>query len=370
MKVKKTLWYGAILLSVAGLLLTGYLTWAHVTGSIADICRPGSGCSTVLTSEYAQFLGLPTALYGLVFYLTALLLFLSYPLVRVPARGLVLNVLLALHLAAFLTSILLTIYSFVELETTCPYCLVSVGLITLLFAGLIFWYIRGSRLGEIDLGTTQFWQASTAVLGVLSLLLVASTVYGFMSANPDRSGSTETHVLAYDQLSVGRAGAPIRVVEFFDLECPHCQRFTLEIFPRIRENYIETGQVLWTFRHSPIPSIHDRALYAHSVLSLVPPNHFLEAKKRIMRDAPRWVTRSGGDHRGYFKSLLEKYGVKDSAVTPELRTHMRQRRQTFAAMGVRGTPFFLVNGKAFGSLEYGDWKQKFDALLEQQTQRR
>jgi uncharacterized membrane protein len=57
-------------LAAAGIAVAGYLLWARETGS-ALICSTG-GCETVQNSAYAEVLGIPVALLGLLGYLLLL----------------------------------------------------------------------------------------------------------------------------------------------------------------------------------------------------------------------------------------------------------------------------------------------------------
>src|SRR5579872_6679607 len=59
-------------LAVAGLLLTGYLTWTAFAGMNVKGCAVGAGCDVVLTSKWSRFLGLPTSFWGLLTYMTLL----------------------------------------------------------------------------------------------------------------------------------------------------------------------------------------------------------------------------------------------------------------------------------------------------------
>jgi uncharacterized membrane protein len=62
---------GALVL--AGLAVAGYLTWAHYAG--ADVvCVRGGGCETVQKSSYSEIVGIPVAVFGLLFYATMLFL--------------------------------------------------------------------------------------------------------------------------------------------------------------------------------------------------------------------------------------------------------------------------------------------------------
>lgn len=55
-----------------------------------------------------------------------------------------------------------------------------------------------------------------------------------------------------------RETAKIAIVEFSDYECPYCARFKDETFNQIKENYIDSGQVILVFRDFPL-SFHDPA---------------------------------------------------------------------------------------------------------------
>src|SRR3954451_20336105 len=47
---------------------------------------------------------------------------------------------------------------------------------------------------------------------------------------------------------LGRATAPLTVVEYVDVQCPYCARFSDEIFPTVVKRYVRTGRVRILFR--------------------------------------------------------------------------------------------------------------------------
>ncbi len=66
---------------------------------------------------------------------------------------------------------------------------------------------------------------------------------------------------AYDpQLDhiLGNPEAPVKVVEYMDLECQHCKTFQATMH-RVMEHYGASGKVAWVSRHSPLASIHSKA---------------------------------------------------------------------------------------------------------------
>lgn len=58
----------AMLLALVGIGIAGYLTYVHYAG-IDPVCTGGGGCEKVQTSEYAELVGVPVALLGLLGYI-------------------------------------------------------------------------------------------------------------------------------------------------------------------------------------------------------------------------------------------------------------------------------------------------------------
>lgn len=364
--MKRFLWISGLVLVLAGIGLTLFLTWAHFNGSLGHICGEGSACQSVLTSEYATVAGLPTALYGLIFYVFFFSGILAYPLTHEQGESFVLNTLLGLSGTAFVVSVLLMSYSMIGLSGFCFYCGISFGLVTLLFMGTLFWRIRGAREGEFSVSSITSWQGLTAGLAVLLVVMIGVSIH-FYGQQPQQSSESKTlreaRLLAYDSRSVGSPNAPIRVVEFFDLECPACQQFTNQVFPKIKRQYIDTGEVLWTFRFFPLPRHHKHALEAHTALSMVPPSDFLDAKKNIMENTNRWVSRSVNDPQPFLRGVLSNYGLGEATFSDRMRDHLLKQRNGYAQFGIQSTPSFMVNGELVtGGRPITYWQQLFSEI--------
>jgi protein-disulfide isomerase len=72
-----------------------------------------------------------------------------------------------------------------------------------------------------------------------------------------RDGSPRPVLLSSDHV-LGNADAPLVVFMYEDYESTTCGRFVRNEFSEIKEQYIDTGRVLWVFRHFPRTN-HDRA---------------------------------------------------------------------------------------------------------------
>ncbi len=359
-------WLGSILLAFAGVCLTLFLTWAHVNGSIGAVCSTGSGCRDVLSSSYGEFLGLPTAFYGFLFYGSLLMLFSGYPMVSASFRSTVFSLILALSTVGFVVSLALTLISLTVLGTTCSYCIVSLVLATLIFFGTVFWWIRGSRNKTFSINASGTVWRYLAMVSVVLLLVVGGFYFNTATGSTTDVRMDEIVALASGPHSIGNPTAPVRVVEFYDLACPYCRRFTNRTFPKIRKNYIETGKVLWAFRPFPLTNSHQHSLQAFSVLHTIPNHQYLSAKKRIMNNPKQWKARHTRAPEDFFNGLLLEYGLSMSTDAIPQRSYdkilTKQRR--FARLGVTGTPTFMVNGELVQIGPYREWKRKLEALLE------
>ena len=111
----------ALVLSVLGIGVAGYLTWVHYA-HLEPVCvGGGGGCAKVQASEQSELAGVPVALLGLLAYVVLLAANLARgELARMAAA------LTALTGAGF--SVYLTIESVTVIEATCQWCLASLVL--------------------------------------------------------------------------------------------------------------------------------------------------------------------------------------------------------------------------------------------------
>lgn len=81
-----------------------------------------------------------------------------------------------------------------------------------------------------------FW----GTLGALSIASCSAYMIASQSLPPP------VEVAIDGQPTIGHPQASVRVVLFEEPKCPHCKRFTEEVFPKIKEKYIDTKQISFT----------------------------------------------------------------------------------------------------------------------------
>src|SRR5262249_6013127 len=50
----------------------------------------------------------------------------------------------------------------------------------------------------------------------------------------------------------GEANAPVTIVEYASMTCPHCAHFHETTYPEMKKKYIDTGKVRFIFREFPL----------------------------------------------------------------------------------------------------------------------
>ncbi len=99
------------------------------------------------------------------------------------------------------------------------------------------------------------------VLGVVAVLaIVGLAITEFAgpsgddggSAGPTSTAKTVMPVIGADEFIIGKPDAPITIVEYASLTCPHCARFHTDTLPKLKEKYIDPGKVRLVYRDFPL----------------------------------------------------------------------------------------------------------------------
>ena len=168
-----------------------------------------------------------------------------------------------------------------------------------------------------------------------------------LAPDPDRTG----HTVAGDPF-YGSPDAPIVVVEFSDFQCPYCSRHTLATQPVLDTQFIEPGDVMWVFKHFPIPNIHPFAFSASVAAECAARQEaFWSYHHRLFQEVEAW---SHPQNRDYFVALAAEFELDVDAfatcLTEDEPAQAVQSDMEAGAPFVRGTPTFVVLSGGEGRL--------------------
>lgn len=152
------------------------------------------------------------------------------------------------------------------------------------------------------------------------------------------------------EASWGRADAPVTIVQYASLTCPHCRRFHLETFPELKRTYIDTGKVRYILREFPIGRSSGNATIA---LRCAPKEKYLDLYGKFLTQQSSWVSQDVrpdeifkvasqvGMTRAQFDACL-----KNQAMIDDLNWVKDRGRK----LGIIGTPNFFIAGKLVKSV--------------------
>ena len=85
---------------------------------------------------------------------------------------------------------------------------------------------------------------------------------------------------------MGNPDAPVKLVEYASLTCPHCRDFTEHAADPLREKYVKTGRVSWEFRNFVLNPLD---VAATLVARCQGPQPYFKLAEQLYADQENWV---------------------------------------------------------------------------------
>lgn len=145
MKIK----FATITVAILGILDATYLTVIKFTG-IKALCVEGIGdCWTVNQSRYSEWNGIPISLFGILTYLSIILIISLQNRVKFLFDFGSIFV-FGIALTGFFFSIYLTYLQFAVIKAVCPFCIISATTMTIVFILSLITLIYDQRETNLD----------------------------------------------------------------------------------------------------------------------------------------------------------------------------------------------------------------------------
>ena len=150
-------------------------------------------------------------------------------------------------------------------------------------------------------------------------------------------------VTATDRV-LGRADAPVTVIEYASFTCSHCADWTNEVLPSFKTRYIDTGKVRLVYRNLPTSPVN-LAMTAAGIARCSAPDRFFAVVDSLFDGQPAMI--AGG--RTWFSDAIAAGGrtedqIKTCFADPATEAAINADIEGATAAGVQGTPTFFVNG--------------------------
>ncbi|MGF1650318.1 MAG: thioredoxin domain-containing protein [Hyphomicrobiaceae bacterium] len=150
-----------------------------------------------------------------------------------------------------------------------------------------------------------------------------------------------------EELALGNSDAKVTVVEYASMTCGHCANFHNQVFPTLREKYIDTGKIHFILREYPLDNL--AAAAAMLARCTDGTDKAFALTSALFKTHSSWVVRGNalpplfeiakqaGFTQESFNACLDNRELLEKIVQVRATAHEK--------FGVNATPTFFINGK-------------------------
>ena len=177
---------------------------------------------------------------------------------------------------------------------------------------------------------------------------------------------TNSNAEEIKRIIVGNIDAKISIIAFESMTCSHCADFHKNVFPKLKEEYLDTGLAKIEFRHFPL----DIAALNASKISQCKNDGSSEILERLYANQQKWVKGSSiQEANANLEKFLKNEGFKinfDSCLkNKEIEDFVLNDRIDGAKnFKVNATPTIIINNEKFEkTLNYKNLKKALEKLI-------
>ncbi|WP_028747849.1 DsbA family protein [Rhizobium mesoamericanum] len=212
--------------------------------------------------------------------------------------------------------------------------------------------------------------AATATLAVFSTAHAAPEV-------PKPDGDVDMAAVLkpgeLPEMALGKEDAPVTIVEYMSMTCPHCAHFHTTTFDEIKKKYVDTGKVRFIIREFPFdPRAAAAFMLARCNASkpeeLSTAEQYFPMVSMLFKQQQTWA--AADDGRAALLQMSKLAGFTEDSFTKCLTNQKlldqvnATRERGSKEFGVNATPTFLINGKRYsGDMSVDTMSALIDSLL-------
>jgi len=200
------------------------------------------------------------------------------------------------------------------------------------------------------------------------LLCLAAAGFATLAFAADTNPSPEdlAHAGPDGDVMIGSDKAPVTVIEYASMTCPHCAHFEETTLPELKKRYIDTGKVRYVMREFPLDAL---AAAGFMLARCAGPDKYETVVETLFAKQPDWVVQQPIEP---LKAIAKQFGFTEDSFNACLANQkvldniQAVRDHAVNKLGVNSTQTFFINGKRFvGDLSIDVMAKEIDPYLKE-----
>jgi protein-disulfide isomerase len=168
-------------------------------------------------------------------------------------------------------------------------------------------------------------------------------------------------------MALGPKDAAVTIVEYASMTCPHCAAFTEQVFPKIKEAYIDTNKIRFVFREFPLDIKAAAGSMLARCIAKDDSQKYFAAIHTLFKQQETWVMGKTseqlaliGKQAGLSEADVDKC-LKDQALLDKIAADQKFANEK---LKVNSTPTFFINGEMIkGETSFEEFDKRIKAIL-------
>ena len=201
-------------------------------------------------------------------------------------------------------------------------------------------------------------------IGTLVGFSLADVQHPALAQNPPLAELMKAGPLG--EMSLGNENAPVTIIEYASMTCPHCAAFHKTTYPELKKKYIDTGKVRFIFREFPLDQL---AAAAFMLARCGGKDRYFPLIETMFEQQNDWVVQRP---LAPLMAISKQAGISEQAFNECLKNQQvldgieEVRQRASEKLNVQSTPTFFINGKLFrGAVTMADLDKEIATYLKE-----
>tara|TARA_Y100000588_G_C13996980_1_gene813935 strand:- start:340 stop:933 length:594 start_codon:yes stop_codon:yes gene_type:complete len=188
---------------------------------------------------------------------------------------------------------------------------------------------------------------------LILFLFINFSKYGHIYANTE------------EEVFLGNKHAKVIVIEYASMTCVHCANFHKTVYPKIKENFIDTNKIKFIYRDFPLDK---QALFGSVLAKCAPKEKYFDFVKIILTTQEKWIS-NDDTFMDKLINIGKLAGLSENKITNCFKDEnlvdriINDRTTAEKKYNITSTPSLIINEKKYSAMSYENFEKIVENLI-------